>query len=142
VSWTLWLSIGLVAVLGAAAGYIRTLRVRGRELEQAVREFRDREQTRAVYCLAFGHHLDESCRCTRCLTEQHAYRLTDSRRTCLGSELINPDADPGALHLSADFQPDHDYGKTQTVYRVEQIRRCARCGHERRTVDEERVPDD
>lgn len=141
-SWTPWLSIGLVVALGAAAYYIRTLRVRGRELERAVREFQNRDQTRAAYCLVFGHHLDEACRCTRCLTEQHAYELVDRQRTCLGSELINPDADPGALYLSADFQPDHDYGKTQTVYRVEQTDRCARCGHERRTVDEEKAPDD
>jgi hypothetical protein len=134
--------MGLFAALGAAALYIRTLRVRGRELERAVRELRNRDETRTAYCLAFGHQLDETCRCTRCLTEQHAYEEIDSHRTCLRSELVNPDADPGALYLSADFQPDHDYGKTQTVYRVEQTDRCARCGHERRTVDEEKVPDD
>ena len=141
-NWSQWLFVGLVAVLAAAVSYIRVLRARGREQDREVQQLRKREQTRAAYCVAFGHHLDETCLCTRCLTPEHDDKLIDSQRTCLGSELINPDADPGALYLSADFQPDADYGKTQTIYRVERTYRCARCAHERRTVDEEKVPDD
>ena len=141
-SWTQWLFIGLVSVLGAAMNYVRILRARGREQDREIQHLRTREQTPTTSCGVFGHHLDEACLCTRCLGAQHDYKLIDSRTTCLGSELVNPDADPGALLPVHQLQPDADYGKTHTIYRVERTYRCARCTKENMTVDEEKVRDD
>jgi hypothetical protein len=133
---------GLLALVVCTLAYaLRVLRVRVRQKDRLIADYAHREADRARSCAAYGHHIDEVCRCTRCLTEQHAYELIDSQTTCLGSELVNPNADPGALYLSADFQPDADYGKTQTVYRVERTFRCTRCARENKTVDEEKVLD-
>jgi hypothetical protein len=133
---------GLMALVVCALAYsLRVLHARLEQKDRLIDDYAHREAERARFCAAYGHHIDEMCRCTRCLTEQHAYELIDSQRTCLGSELVNPNADPGALYLSADFQPDADYGKTQTVYRVERTYRCSRCAKEKTTVDEEKVLD-
>jgi hypothetical protein len=142
VNWSQWLSVGLIAVLAGAAYGILVLRARIRLKDRLIADYAHREAERSRFCAGYGHHIDEMCRCTRCLTEQHAYELIAAQRTCLGSELVNPNADPGALYLSADFQPDADYGKTQTVYRVERTYHCSRCAKEKTTVDEERVPDE
>jgi hypothetical protein len=132
--------LGLAGVV--AAFYIRVLRARCRAQELALRELRDRESRRDVYCRALGHHLDELCRCTRCLGEQHDYAVLATERGEVGRELVNPRADPGALHLDSNFQPDPDYGRTQTLFRVERTLRCARCGHTTQTVETEAVVDD
>ncbi|HVS01333.1 MAG TPA: hypothetical protein VMT16_01065 [Thermoanaerobaculia bacterium] len=60
----------------------------------------------------------------------HRYQPVRRSRVALRSELVNPNADPGALYLSADFQPDWDYGLRQTVYETTTLRRCERCGGE------------
>lgn len=132
--------IALLIVLGlgllAALLHIRTLRARGRALARAVAECERRESQRTARCAAAGHDLDEACTCTRCLTEQHVYKDIDTRRTALRTEAVNPNADPGALYLDSNFQPDYDYGLTQTVFRSETMQRCQRCGHERIVTDE------
>ena len=133
---------GLGLAVCVLAYYTRIMRGRLGKKDRLIAEYAHREAERARFCAAYGHHIDEMCRCTRCLTEQHAYELIDTQRSCRGSELVNPNADPGALYLSADFQPDADYGKTQTVYRVERTYRCARCAKVQQTVDEEKVPDE
>jgi hypothetical protein len=66
----------------------------------------------------------------------------DTQSTELDSRFVNPDADPGALWLDSNFQPDYDYGRTETVFRVERDSRCARCGHELRTVEHTAVRDE
>lgn len=66
----------------------------------------------------------------------HDDRVVDTQREVLRSELVNPDADPGALYLDSNFQPDPDYGRTQTVYLVRETVRCGRCGLERTAARE------
>lgn len=132
-----------LALAGCAAAYsVHVLRARCRRKNQELRELRNREWQRAGYCGTFGHHLDPSCLCTRCLTAQHDYTVIATHKGAIGCELVNPRADPGALYLDSNFQPDPDYGVTQTIYRVERTFRCGRCGHERQTVEEEKVIDE
>lgn len=134
--------IGLGLSLLAALLYIRALRARGRALALAVAEGQRRESQRSAYCAAVGHDLDDACLCRRCLTTSHELVTIDTQRTELYSRLVNPDADPGALWLDSNFQPDYDYGRTETLYEVETNSRCARCGHEQRTVEQVAVPDE
>jgi heme exporter protein D len=141
VNTSTWLSVALVLALCAAAWYIRVLRHR-RNLEREIQQHRDREAQRARYCDAFGHHLDELCTCTRCLSAQHDYEPTGTERSPLRHELVNPDADPGALYLDSNFQPDYDYGLYQTVYLVVKMYRCRRCFSEMETREEVEVPDE
>ncbi len=133
----------LVSVaLFAVAWIVHALHARCRRLDLEIRACREREARREEYCGIFGHHLDPACICTRCLTSRHDYALPETRREPIRCELINPRADPGALYLDSNFQPDPDYGKTQTVFRVERTYRCSRCAHETVTVAEEAVDDE
>jgi hypothetical protein len=135
------LLIGLGLALSAALHYIRVLRRRCRTRGQEIERYQNRDLQRARYCDAFGHHLDEFCLCTRCLTEQHDYEMTGSEDLFLRSELVNPDADPGALYLDSNFQPDYDYGLTQSVYQTVKTCSCRRCSHRTMTRDEHAVED-
>jgi hypothetical protein len=131
-----------VIAAGAAAYYIHLLQARLRQREEELAECRRRDEQRNAFCRAFGHHLDEMCRCTRCLAERHDYAEVAAGRAAVGRELVNPRADPGALHLDSNFQPDADYGKTQTIYRVMRTFECRRCRHTKETVETETVIDE
>lgn len=133
--------IGAAALLCAALLYIRALRVRVREQSRALADAGRRDRLRADYCAALGHHLDAACLCTRCLVAQHAYEVVDTKERTLRQELVNPNADPGALYLDSNFQPDYDYGLTQTVYERLMSHRCARCSREMETREEYAVED-
>lgn len=134
--------IALALSLAAALLYIRALRTRGRTLMLAAAENQRREARRRAFCATVGHDLDEACLCRRCLATRHDYVTIHTQSTALFSRLVNPDADPGALWLDSNFQPDYDYGRTETLYRVERDCRCARCGHDLRTVEQTAVPDE
>ena len=118
----------LGGALAATLVWLIVVRARARRLGAELAALRAREAARVASCARFGHHLDEACLCTRCLTVQHDGQVSGETRTTLRSELISPNADPGALYLDSNFQPDPDYGRTQTVYQVRTTMRCARCG--------------
>ncbi len=71
-----------------------------------------------------------SCLCSRCRVPLHEYKLISTDEYSLGRGLINPRADPGALYLDGNFQPDHDCGLMQTIYEIKRRYRCLRCGDE------------
>lgn len=121
----------LGVALAAALVWLIVVRARARRLAAEAAGLRAREAARVASCARFGHHLDEACLCTRCLTVHHDDQVEGEARTTLRSELINPNADPGATYLDSNFQPDPDYGRTQTVYEVWTTMRCARCGRTR-----------
>lgn len=73
------------------------------------------------------HDLGDVCVCRRCGTAHHAFEAVDTREREIGRELVNPDADPGALYLDSNFQPDYDYGRTRALYERVTRYRCARC---------------
>ena len=136
-----WLWIGLLLAAGPLLYGAHVLWRRGRAMEREIARLQARERQRGEYCETLGHHL-EGCFCTRCLAPQHDYESTGSKEYELRSELINPDADPGALHLDSNFQPDSDYGLTRTVYQIVTAWRCTRCSHEMVTRDERKVDDE
>ena len=57
---------------------------------------------------------------------QHDFALINIENVAIGEELVNPNADPGALHLDSNFQPDCDYGLTHTIYAEEKTYHCSR----------------
>lgn len=126
----IWLLVALAPILFAAGYYLHTLRVRVRERQEK------------ASCRALGHILDASCLCSRCRLPLHEYQLISTNERCVGRGLANPRADPGALYLDGDFQPDHDYGLIQSLYEIEQRYRCARCGDEMTIKTQKNVADE
>jgi hypothetical protein len=131
-----------IAALLAAFYFVRLQQRRIRELRRILAAHERRDAVRTARCAAVGHDLDDACECRRCQTSNHEYVDIETRRTELRSEAVNPHADPGALHLDSNFQPDADYGLTQTVYLVTQTQRCARCHDERVVTSEDAVIDE
>ncbi|HMW16983.1 MAG TPA: hypothetical protein PKN13_08570 [Accumulibacter sp.] len=138
----LFLIGSLITCIIATFLYIKALRYRLwnsqleiNRLQHLTEDSNQRELQRRQYCETIGHDLDPSCACRRCLTLQHDYELIGKENVAIGEELVNPNADPGALYLDSNFQPDPDYGVTYTVYAEETTFRCERCGKEKKTQE-------
>jgi hypothetical protein len=72
---------------------------------------------------------------------QHAFESVGPCHVETGQRLVNPDADPGATYLDSNFQPDYEYGLTETVLERVTTERCVHCGRERVYREERAVED-
>jgi hypothetical protein len=91
---------------------------------------------------ARGHELDAVCVCSRCRRARHAFEVVETHEREIGRELVNPNADPGAMYLDSNFQPDYDYGRTRAMYERVTRYRCRRCQAETETRLEYAVEDE
>lgn len=115
--YVLFITLGLLAILCFALYHIRRYRRELGELQSRFQEQAERrrkaDKQREEFCQQLGHDLDEGCLCRRCLIEHHDWEVIETEEHWVETE-------PGALYLSADFQPTGHYETSERV-------RCRRC---------------